>query len=399
MPSIYWLWLGGLAWTTIGVNLLSFGMVWTATAHSGLLAGVVLFSTTLPRVILALFGGAVADRLGPLRLMFTSDAAMSAFCASAAALVVVVGPHPALLIGVALMLGIADAFYYPAAGAVPKFLVPSAGLPRALSARQLVIFAGSVAGPALGGVAVSAAGLPLSLALGSAGFAGMLLILAKVRRRMQQPAHQNHAATPSDVIGQMRAGLRFALTTPLLRAVVLVTSAFALFVLPLTSIMVPLVARDRGWEAELAGVTAGVFSAGMAALALWVMWRSGAQRAGAAAICGMLITGAGILGFAAAHYEVWAILAVLVTGLGAGLFSAHLGPLFVAATAPEYMARVQSVMMIAQAAPMMIAGPVIGVLADLLPVGVIVLIWGAGALVVGCGSLFSRPLRKAQRPS
>lgn len=398
VPRVYWLWLAGLAWTSIGVNLLSFGMVWTATAHSASLAGAVLLAGTLPRVALGLFGGAVADRVGPVRVMLAADAVMACFTAGTAVVVIVAGPYPALLITVALVLGTADAFYQPAAGSVPKFLVPEAGLPRALAARQMVTYFASVIGPALGGVAVTVAGLPLSFALGSAGFAGMLLILLMVRRHLPDPAEAPVVERPS-IIGQVSDGLSLVLTTPVLRAVLIMTAAFALFVLPLTSIMVPVVGRDRGWEAALAGTAAGAFSAGMAVLAVWVMWRSGAQRAGAAAILGMALTGAGIIGLAFAPSELLAIAALLAAGLGAGLLSTHIGPLFVAAAPPQYMARVQAVMMIAQAAPVMLAAPIIGVLADQVPVSAVVVIWGAGAIIVALSTLLSRSLRTARRPS
>lgn len=398
VPGIYWLWLAGLAWTSIGANLLAFGMVWTATEYSASLAGAVLLAVTLPRVVLGLFGGAIADKIGPVRVMLGADFLMASFTAGAAVTVAFTGSHPVLLIIAGLVLGAADAFYLPAAGSVPKFLVPEAGLPRALAARQMVVYFASVIGPVLGGVVVSAAGLRLSLALGSAGFVGMLLILLLVRRRLQQKPGDDAARRPH-LLAQVRDGLAFTVTTDLLRAVLIMTSAFALFVLPLTSIMVPVVARDRGWDAALAGTTAGAFGAGMAALSVWVMWRSGARRAGAAAIVGMMLTGGGIFGVALAPSELLVIAAVLCAGLGAGLFSTHIGPLFVAATPPEYMARVQAVMMIAQAAPMMLAGPVIGVLADRVPVGVVVMIWGAGAVIAAWGALLSRPLRTSRRPS
>lgn len=398
VPGIYWLWLAGLAWTSIGVNLLSFGMVWTATAHSASLAGAVLLAVTLPRVVLGLFGGAIADKIGPVRVMLGADVVMVSFTAGAAVTVAFTGSHPVLLITAGLVLGTADAFYLPAAGSVPKFLVPEAGLPRALAARQMVVYFASVIGPVLGGVTVSAAGLLLSFALGAAGFVGMLLILLLVRRRLPQEPGDDAARRPH-LLTQIRDGLAFTVSNDLLRAVLIMTAAFALFVLPLTSIMVPVVARDRGWDAAVAGTTAGAFGAGMAALAVWVMWRSGARRAGSAAIVGMMLTGGGIVGLALAPSELLAIAAVLCTGLGAGLFSTHIGPLFVAATPPEYMARVQAVMMIAQAAPMMLAGPAIGVLADLVPVGVVVMTWGAGAVIVALGALLSRPLRTARRPS
>lgn len=398
VPRVYWLWLAGLAWTGVGMSLLSFGMVWTATAHSAAFAGMVLLATTLPRVALALFGGAVADRLGPLWVMLGVDATMAAFTAGVAVVALVAGPHPALLIAAAAVLGTADAFYQPGAGSVPKIMVPAGGLPRAMAARQVVVYFSSVIGPALGGVVVSGAGLPLSFALGAAGFAGMMLILILIRRRIPATAPGDELTTSPGVLAQMHDGLAFAVSAPLLRAVIIMTAAFALFVLPLTSMLVPLVARAKSWDAALAGTTAGVFSAGMAVLALYVMWRRGAQRAGVAAIAGMALTGAGILGLAVAPAELLAISAVLAAGLGAGLFSTHIGPLFVAATPPDYIARVQSVMMIAQAAPLMLAGPIIGVLADVMPVAVVTVIWGSGAAAVALGTLLSRPLRTARRP-
>lgn len=398
-PGIYWIWLAGLGWTSIGANLLAFGMVWSAAAHSAWLAGIVLLCTALPQVLLALFGGVIADRLGPIRVMIAADAMMASFTAVAAVVAVRVGDHPVLLIGVAAVLGTAQAFYLPSAGSVPKLLVPEGGLPRAMAGRQLVVYFASVAGPVLGGVAVSTAGLPLSLALGAAGFAGMLLILLVLRRRVSyRAAEPAETPIPPAVLVQMTQGLHLTWRSPLLRAVVMMTAAFALFALPVAPMLVPVLAGERGWDAALAGTASGAFAAGMAVLALVVMWRGGAQRAGATAVAGMLLAGIGIIGLGMATTEPLALAAVLAAGLGAGLFSTHVGPLFVAAAPQAYIARVQSVMMIAQSAPMMLAGPVIGVLADRVPVDVVVIVWGAGAAGVALATLSSSTLRAARRP-
>lgn len=397
IPSVYWLWLIGLVWTSLGVNLLSFGMVWMATAHSASLAGLVLLATAGPRVSLTLLGGAVADRLGPIRVMVAADAIMAASAGGAALAALAVGPHPVLLISAAFVLGVADAFYQPAAGAVPKLVVDQNGLPRALAARQVVIYFASVLGPALGGVVVSAQGLPLSFGLGAVGFAGMLLILLLVRRRIAA-TNDDAAPVPLTMLAQIRDGLALVWGTGLLRGVFLMTAAFAFFVLPVTTMLVPLTARSRGWDAEIAGTAAGAFSLGMVAMALVVMWCSGARLAGLAAILGMMLTGGGIFGLAAASGPALVIGAAFLAGLGAGLFSTHIGPLFVAAAPADYIGRVQSVMIIAQAGPMMLAGPVIGALADQIPVSTVTGLWAAGALVVAVGTLLSHPLRTAHRP-
>ena len=321
ISSVYWLWLVGLGWTSLGVNLLSFGMVWTATAHSAWLAGLVLLATAVPRVALTLLGGAVADQWGPVRVMITADVIM-ATCTSAAAVTAhAVGPHPVLLIGAAFVLGVADAFYQPAAGAVPKLLVGQNGLPRAMAARQVVIYFASVLGPTLGGVVVSAQGLPLSFGLGAGGFAGMLLILLLVRRRMA--GHNDDAPTAErKVLAQVRAGLALMWRTGLLRGIFLMTAAFAFFVLPMTTMLIPLISRSRGWGAEVAGTASGAFSLGMVMLALMVMWGSGARRAGLAAMTGMMLTGVGILGLAVAcrpHIPNGRVLTSGDPGIGSGL--------------------------------------------------------------------------------
>lgn len=397
IPPLYWLWLVGLVWTSVGVNLLSFGMVWMATSHSASLAGLVLVATAGPRVTLTLVGGAVADRLGPIRVMVAADSMMTVLTAAAAATALFVGPHPALLLSAAFVLGVADAFYQPAAGSVPKMVVAQDGLPRAMAARQVVIYFASVLGPALGGVVVSAQGLPLSFGLGAAGFSGMLLILLLVRRRVWINT-DDAAAGGSHVLGQIGAGLALVWRSGLLRGVFMMTAAFAFFVLPVTVMLVPLTARSHGWSAQIAGTASGSFSAGMMALALFVMCRSGFHRAGLAAIAGMVVTGIGMMGLACAPIPWLAVGSALVAGLGAGLFSTHIGPLFVAAAPVDYIARVQSVMILAQAGPMMVAGPVIGGLADRIPVSVVILLWAAGTAVVALGALLSRPLRTARRP-
>jgi len=45
--------------------------------------------------------------------------------------------------------------------------------------------------------------------------------------------------------------------TPLLRAVVLLTGAFAMFVIPFSPLLVPVVSAARGWDAVATGMAAG----------------------------------------------------------------------------------------------------------------------------------------------
>lgn len=399
VPAVYWIWLGGLGWTSTGLNLLHFGLVWQAAAHSPALAGVVLLAAVLPRALISLLGGSAADRVGPLKVMMVADAAMSVFLMGLVVVTAVHASSPALLLTAAAVLGLADAFYQPSSGGVPKFLVPNGALPRALAARQLITYGSGVAGPVFGGVAVSAAGLPLAFGLGTVGFLGMLVILLILRTRVSfAPTPQTDHAQRPHTLAQAKEGIILVWTSPLLRGIALLTVAFAAFVLPVTSLLIPLLAADHGWSAAVAGTASGAFGAGMALTASVVMVGRGAGRPGAAAIVGMLTAGVGVTGLAAASTEGTAVCAAFVAGVGTGVFATHLGPVFMAAVPPRVVGRSQAVLIMAQTLPLLVVQPLIGFSAELVEPAAITAVWGVGAMAVAVIASTSRGLRTVSRP-
>lgn len=396
----YWTRLAGVAWTSVGVNLLSFGLVWAATDHSAALAGLLLLISTIPRVTLSLLGGAVADRYGPARIMLGSDVLMTAVMAALALFLLGRDASPALLVLAAAALSVTLAFYEPAAGAIPKFLVPPAALPRAVSARQLVAHGSQLVGPVLGGLAVGFAGLPLAFALGGAGFAGMAVILLALRRRMpMRPPHRHDgAAGEPGLWSRMGAGLSVVLRSPVLRGISVLVAAFAAFVIPFSALLVPVLARAREWDAAAAGTIAGTYGGGVALVAALVMWRRGFERAGLAVIGGIMLAGVGMVSFAFVPTAGVGLAAGLLVGVGTGLFVTHLGPVFVAAAPAEAMSRVSAVLLMAQSLPLLVANPGLGAAAERLPPGVVVAVWGGAAVATAVLALTSTALRRMRRP-
>jgi len=395
-PRVFWVWLTGLTWTMLGAQVLSFGMVWAATAYSAALAGLVLAVVIVPRVVLSLLGGSVADRLGPARVMIISDALMAIIMAVLALILVGQDPGPVLLVIAAGAMGIADAFYLPSSAAIPKFLVPPGALPRAMAARQLATNLTAFAGPVLGGLVISRAGFSLSFAVGAAGFFGMLGILLTMRRHLPTRSAQ---PSGSNLVEQAREGIRVVSTVPLLRTIVGLTGAFAAFIVPAAPLLIPLLARARGWDVAIAGTAAGTYAAGMATVAVAVMWRHGSQRAGLAAAGGMTLAGAGVAAAALAPSPTILLALTFIAGLGTGLFATHVGPLFISAVPPEYMARAQSVLILIQSLPLLLANPAIGLITEITTIHFVVTIWGAGAIGAGLTALASTALRGARRPT
>ncbi|MFF1796677.1 MFS transporter, partial [Kitasatospora sp. NPDC058263] len=76
LPGPYLLWLAGTQAGLLGDAALYLALGWAASAHGGGAAGLVLTAITLPRTVLVLLGGAVADRFGARRVMLAGDAVM-----------------------------------------------------------------------------------------------------------------------------------------------------------------------------------------------------------------------------------------------------------------------------------------------------------------------------------
>ncbi|MGW8526818.1 hypothetical protein [Nocardiopsis sp. NPDC055824] len=113
------------------------------------------------------------------------------------------------------------------------------------------------------------------------------------------------------------------------------------------------------------------------------------------AALGMVTAGAGIAVAAFAPGPVAFCLVSSLVGLGTGVFSTHVGPLFMAACPSGAVGRAHAVLTLAQWLPLLVANPVIGVLARAHPVSVLLLLWGAGACAAGAAALGTRAFRTA----
>lgn len=391
-PTVYWVWLAGVTITMLGTQALAFGLVWHAAGTSPALASAISFAVIAPRVALSIPGGGLADRLGPGRIMIVSDAAMATLVGGLAITAWLAGPSPYLLIACAFALGLADAFYLPASGAMPKFLVTESQLPRAMAARQLVAQASALIGPALGGV-VAAVGVSLSLAVGSLGFACMLAVLLLIRRHL--PMAPVEGSPQESLLARARGAARTAWEISPLRVATILTAGFSLFILPLTSLLIPLLGQANAWDASTTGVVMGCYGAGMAAVSTVVLAQTAAPKAGLTAALGIALAGLGMLGIMLFDSLWVAAVSAALSGLGAGLFATHLGPMFVKSAPRERMASLQSILILAQNVPLLAATPLIGLLATASGAETTLLVWGLGSFALGGAALATRAVRES----
>jgi MFS family permease len=220
--------------------------------------GLVLASSSLPMVIFALVGGVWADRLRREWVMIASDLVRAAAAFAGAALLIGGQADVWSLCVMSFVYGTADAFFFPAYGALIPQLVPDDRLQEANALRGMSDSFGWFVGPAMAGALVATIGSGGAIAIDGITFlvsAGFLLTLrvpplVRTLRRERFTAELKH--------GWHEVRSRTWLWTMMLRAMLVLFVTIA----PL-QVLGPLALTDRGYGAGQWGLLTGLFSLGM----------------------------------------------------------------------------------------------------------------------------------------
>lgn len=142
--------------------------------------GLVLAAQVLPFAAFVLFGGVLADRFTPQRMMVGADAAR--FVLQAVAATAFATGHPALwlLMGLSALSGVATAAFQP--GLASVITQVSADLQRANAVTRVAEAMATLGGPAMAGLLIAVSGVPVVLAADSATFAvsGVCLLMLRL---------------------------------------------------------------------------------------------------------------------------------------------------------------------------------------------------------------------------
>ncbi|MBW8818873.1 MAG: MFS transporter [Streptomyces sp.] len=159
---------------------LSWAAVQTGTPSQ---AGVVMAVSAVPRAVLMLGGGVIADRFGPRRVVIISDTVRCAAVLAVAGLLFLTGPGLWPLAVLALVFGTVDAVFLPAVGALPARVTSRGQLARVQGIRGLGIRFASVVGGPLGGLAVAIGGAAAAFTVAGLLIAVSVPLLISVRLR------------------------------------------------------------------------------------------------------------------------------------------------------------------------------------------------------------------------
>ncbi|MGW3088435.1 MFS transporter [Streptomyces sp. NPDC001108] len=369
-------WLTAYTASVTGDVVYFLALSWAATRVAGpSQVGLVVSAGALPRAVLMLGGGVVADRFGPRRVAVVSDAVRCGVILVTAGAVVAAAPGVWLLIAVALVFGAVDAVFMPAVGALPPRITEPAQLARVQGMRGLSIRLGNATGPLLAGALLVSGGTAGAFAASGALFAVSLVLLLTVRTCEPPGPAPLPCGSARRELGD---GLRYLRRHRLLAPLVVVTGLSEMcFSGPVATGLV-LLADERGWGAPGMGWIAGAFSVGAAAAALLLTAAPRIPRAGLTMAGALLVTAAGAVALGHAASLPGAVAFGALIGMSSGFTTTVTGALVQTETDPRYLGRVTSVTTLCT----------LGLAPALFPaVGITVHLWGAGAFFTGCGGV------------
>ena len=343
-------------------------LAWSAAQAGGpATTSIVLAAGTVPRAALILLGGAIADRLGARRVMVRSDAGRAVLMALGAVVVAAIGPSIPLLLTFAVVFGLVDAVYHPAAGMVPRALLHPAELPRGQALAQLGQRGADVAGASLGGVLVVAGGLALACAVDAVTFLVVLGCVLAVRLPRPSRAARRDAEGSRGVFLELREGLRYAAGNETIRVLLLLVTALNALGAPVTNIGVLLRIEHEGWGVGALAMFEALFAAGAVLGSIGVARRGVVRRPAVVGAWWAVVQAVAIAAVALAPTLPMLVAAGVLVGITAGPASAYLLGEVQARADERYLGRVMSLVGFSAVGLVPVGYAAFGALAEVVP--------------------------------
>lgn len=342
--------------------------------------GAIGLAKALPIILLAPFGGLVADAVDRRTLLLVTQACLLAISATLALTSHFGNTSEWLLYALSAFSGAVTAVDLPARQALVPNLVPRAVLPRALGLNNVSFQLAHILGPALGGFVLApkdwlpawCSGITSVYALDAAtflAFIGGIFLLSYRREARAQLAKPGLAA--------IAEGIRFVRGQPILLSTMVIDFLATFFAESMY--LMPIFANDlfgKGDGERRLGILNAAPATGAVVMATLLSYRSIPRRAGAAVIWAVLVFGIAYAAFGATRTFALGVALLAVAGAADTLSAVVRQTLRQELTPDEIRGRMTSLNMM-----FFVGGPLLGEYES----GVVASFVGPGAAVVSGG--------------
>jgi MFS family permease len=224
----YRVWLSGSMVSNVGTWMQRVAQDWLVltilTHHSAEAVGITTGLQFLPMLLLAPYGGLVADRV-PKRLLLMGTQLLMGLLALGLGVLVVTGVVQLWMVyGFALALGAATALDNPARQTFVSEMVPREHLSNAVGLNSATFNAGRLIGPGIAGLLIAWVGTGPVFMINAASFGAVLISLTRMRTRELRVTPVTRRAK-----GQLRDGFQYVWHRPDIMLILVIVFAVGTF--------------------------------------------------------------------------------------------------------------------------------------------------------------------------
>lgn len=228
-PNFMFLWIAS-AFSGLSISMFLFSQSWYVVDRLGLEAsiGLIFIASSVPRLLFMAIGGVLADRISRSLIMFISDITRAVLLVGVVLLVLFDAVSLWSFVGLALIFGILDAFFWPASSSLVPTLVPKETITRANSLIQMTNQFTTLFGPMLAGLLIHWGGYAFSF-----GSVAVLLFIASLcvyRIKLKKKAPAGDSESPTNMIQSIKEGIRYVRQSSFLSTLLALSLFLNLFI-------------------------------------------------------------------------------------------------------------------------------------------------------------------------
>lgn len=233
---------------------------------SPLMVALVTTSLTLPRLLLTLPAGVLADAVDRRTMLLTGQLTSAAAVAVMTAMTVADVIDPVSLLALTFLLGVGGAVSLPSFQTLVPDLVDAPLRARAITLNSAAFNVARAVGPSIGGAMVAAGLTATAFGANAASYIAIVgVILTFPRQQVEDPARQSMWRAAA-------LGVRYARFTRPIRLLLAVTAVFALTATSVQALLPSVASDDLLLDAAGFGILYGVFGAGALSAAFTREW-------------------------------------------------------------------------------------------------------------------------------
>jgi len=307
-----------------------------AITSSPLLLGLGGLVRGVPILALALFGGALADRIDRKRLLLFTQCAQVVTSLILGTLVATGTVQFWHIYAVGFVNSTLSAFDAPARNSFYPRLIPRADFQNAVTLNSVIFRLSTLLGPAIAGILIATVGPSSPFFVNAASYFSIIFALLAIRTKF---AYSTAART--SLRSATWSGIQYALKSPVLPLILLTEGALSIF--GHNSAVITIFARDilnvgpAGLGLLLSSVGAGAIVGTIALVATGNVMRKGALMIASGALYAV-----GLLGFAVSTSFLLSLAVLFILGVADAGWGAMRNTIAQLATADAYRGRVMS---------------------------------------------------------